>query len=426
MNLSKYDYLFLVVLLIGSIARFISTIIVPLNPDANIYIVSARTILNYASYRPPVFPFFIAVFSLITGNEGLAINLTSLIAGILLLLYSYKIFTKASLKLYQNKKNWINNAKLTGLITSSLIALNLYLVYNNGRGLREELISFLCLLVFYYAVIKEEANYKNIIYLFLTVFILTLTHLTFGLFIAIGVLMFTIIPKLKFINIEEPSYKKLLIVMISFISSFTFWALYSLYKAGDPFFNWHYHSLAFDFIYNIDLSTIDGIIKALFSGLIFGIPYEFYHLFILLGIVLTLISVYLLIKNIKNLQFFFIFIVVGINFLYLSIFMAIPGDPRLILPFFPFFLYLSGICLTNVIKESKRIKEKRSNISILYFLIISFFVTYVLRGIYNLNLTLNPIIALLSLVFLVINEIITFFIIYLSRDKDFFRLNEEI
>ncbi len=426
MNLSKYDYLFLIVLLIGSIARFISTIIVPLNPDADIYVLSTREFLNYASYRPPLFPLFILIILLITGNNGLAINLTSLIAGILLIIYSYLIFTKASLKLFQNEKYQLKHAKLAGLITSFLVALNFYLVYNNGTGLREELISLLCLLIFYFTVIKEEKSLKNNIYLSLSVLALTLTHLTFGLFIVVGILFFSLIPYLRFIKIEKASIIKLAIILISFLCTFFIWALYFEYKVGDPFYNFHYHALAFDFIYNITLFTIEGIINAIFSGLIFGIPYEFFHLFILLGICLTLMGVYLLIKNIKKTQIFFIFIVVGINFLYLSIFMAIPGDPRLILPFFPFFLYLSGICLTNIIKESENNKEEKKVMNKLNLLIISFFITYVLRGLYHLSLNFNLFILILSLVALVLNEVIAFIIVYISRDKLIFGLTKGI
>jgi hypothetical protein len=354
---------------------------------------------------------------LFTGNEGLAINLTSLTAGILLIISSYIIFTKASLKLYQEEKKDFNRAKLAGLITSTLISLNLYLVYNNGRGLREELMSFLCILIFYYTLIKEENSYKNSIFLFLSVFTLTLTHLSFGLFIILGIVFFTLLPRLKFVNIEHPSYWKLLVNIISFLSAFLFWAFYCAYKVGDPFYNFHYHSLAFDFIYDVNLSTIGGIIEAAISGIVFGIPYEFFHLFFLLGIILTILAVSLLITNIKELQIFFIFIVVGINFLYLSMFMAIPGDPRLIQPFFPFLLYLSAICITNILKESDGERKESQKPFLLYSLIISFFITYALRGIYNLNLTLNPIITIFSLVFICINEFIAFLFVYLSLNK---------
>jgi len=426
MKLLKYDFVFTAILLIGSIARFISTIIVPLNPDANIYIVSAYDFLNYASYRPPAFPFFIALFLLLIGNEGLAINLTSLVAGVLLIIYSYIIFSKASLKLFQNEKKGIKRAKLAGLITSSLVALNLYLVYNNGRGLREELISLLCLLIFYYTVINEEDSFKNNIYLSLSVLALTLTHLTFGLFIVLGIIIFSLISYLNFINLEKASYIKLLIILFSFLSTFIIWAFYCDYKINDPFYNWSYHSAAFDFIYNINLTTFDGLVRAGISGLLFGIPYEFYHLFTLLGICLTLIAIYLLIKNIRKSQIFFIFIVVGINLLYLSIFMAIPGDPRLILPFFPFFLYLSGLCLTKLVEESNRNKEEKKDRNKLYFLIVFFFLTYALRGLYHLNVSLNPIITIFSVVSLVLNEIIAIIILYNNRDKMIFRSNEKI
>ncbi|TXT53571.1 MAG: membrane protein of unknown function [Promethearchaeota archaeon] len=423
MKLAKYDYIFFLILMGGSILRIISTIIVPLNPDADIYIVSARGMLKYASYRPPMFPLFISLFLLITGNEGLAVNLTSLTAGILLIFYSYLVFSKASMKLVERKNMGTDHAKLIGLITSTLVALNLFLVYNNGRGLREELITLLCILIFYFTIVKEEHNFKNMISLSCVVVILTLTHLTFGLFMILGILFYSLLPYLKYIHVKKPSLRKLVVILLSFSSTFFIWALYNAYKVGDPFFNFHYHSLAFDFIYGINLSSLSGILNAAVSGLLFGIPYEFYYMFILLGFVIVLMGVYFLIKNIKKIQIFFIFIVTGINFLYLSIFMAIPGDPRLIQPFFPYILYLVGIGLANIINHYKTIHSEKSDLGVYNFLVICFFITYFLRGIENINLSLNPIIALLSLIFLIINEIVAFIVIYKSKNANIFFLN---
>ncbi len=387
-SLDKIDKYFIIVLIIGIILRIISLIFIPIGPDYISYINAARGIIEfdyykYNSFRPPGFSILIIPFLFITMNNYiLSAKLVSFSCSILLIIYSYHIFTKASIKLYgKNEKK----PKIIGLIVSFLISLNLYFAVNTGRGLREDLLALLFILAFYFTIIKEEMDLKDNIYLALSISFLSLTLLSAGLFFVAGIILFFLISKLKIFKFKGLRIKKVYIITLAFISAFAFWALFSALSVGNPLYNWSRQGSFFKEKHDLDLSTMDGLIEALLNALILGIPFEIYYLFLLISLVFTFLVFYILLKNYKQKQVLLIIFIVGINFLYISIFMApskiilIPNHPRVMIYFFPFIFYLGAIPLTNIFIEFQ--ERKNSNLFDIKLIFYLFLISYSVQGI---------------------------------------------
>jgi hypothetical protein len=360
---------------------------VDIEPDTYTYIASSVSIINndYQPHRPPGFPLLIVPLLLLTGNGPLSAKLTSFILGILLIVLSYYIFTQASLKIHGKTEKNIKKSKYIGLLVSCLIALNLYFIINNARGLREESMGILLLLIFFFFIVKRGISIWNNILLALSISLLTLIHLTAGLFITIGIVFFFLISKLHIFKLNfksnSISTNQFFIVLFSFVLSFFFWAFFCSNKYGEPFYILTHHNTVFEGKYGISLSTLDNILKALLNALIFGIPSEFIYLGILISFTFILLIFYIVIKNIRNKQIFFIFSVISINFAYLSIFMTIP---RIIFYFFPYIFYLGIIPVGNIIanpNQGNRKVKKRMKLLLLIFII-----SYFIQGIDNLSL----------------------------------------
>jgi len=389
--LDRIDYTFIVILIIGSFLRLLFVSISPLNRDSYTFIHAAAGILEvqynkYGTFRPPGFPLVIAPFILLTNNNYvLSAKLAAFSTSILLIFYNYYIFTQASKKLYANgNKKKVIKAKLVGLFVSSLITFNLYFVVHPGFGLREELLCILCILIFYYIVVKEEMKLKDNIYLALSITYLTLTLITAGFFFTIGIILFFLISKLKFFEFKKLSVNKICIIIFSFIISFLIWAIFSAFVFGDAFYNWQKQSDFFEDFYGMRLDSIENIIQAIINALLGGVLFQFYYFFLLTSIVFTIIFFYFLIKNLKKKQFLFIFLVFGLNLLYLSIFIApsqiinIPNSVRVMMYFFPIIIYLGAIPLINSLLGLYEGKYKFKKNMIGLFII--FLITYSLKG----------------------------------------------
>ncbi len=435
---NNIDFYFLISLLIGTILRvfmFLNNYIVP---DTYLYFDATIDLLknDYNSFRPPGFSITILPFLLLIGSGPLSARLTSLSFSIFLIICSYFVFTKASLKLLNRDKNNKLKAKFVGFIVSFLISFNLFFIFNSGKGLREELLAVLIIIIFYFTIIKDKTNLRENIYLAILVCLLALTHLSAGIFVTIGIFLFFAVSKLKFFKYNNISNSKILIIFLATSISFLFWGLYSYYKFGDFLYNLHYQNLWFKKWYNLDLfSSVDDIINALQNAVKFGIPTELLYLISLIGFVLMILFFFMLIVNIKERQMFFIFIVLLINFAYLSIFLGVQGklmipktpghepSPRLIIYFFPFIFYLGALPLGISFKESKIINWQSKNYSEL--LLIIYFLSYPIHGIQffliNISLLQSFLIGFSIFIFL-INELPLLIYIMKNRNKDYYFL----
>ena len=435
--LEKIDTYFLFVLFTGTILRIISLIITPIGPDFLSFVNAARGIISfnyytYGTFRPPGFPITIVPFLLLTKNNFiLSSKLASFFTSIILIYYSYYIFTAASKKFYNKDDEKIEyKAKLIGLIVSYLISLNLYFVVNTGRGLREDLLALLFILAFYFTIIKEKMEKKDILYLIITISLLTLTLLSAGIFFAIGIILFYFISKLKYFEFEKMSLKKLLIVLLTVFSSFSFWALFSAFTIGDPLYNFQVQGAFFKDYHNLEFSSIENIIDAAINAIIFGIPFEVYYLFLIISLIFTFLVFYIIIKNYEQKQILFIIIIIVINFLYISIFMApsktlaIPNHPRVIMYFFLYVFYMGSIPLGKILFEYQ--KKKNINTKNMNFVFICFLITYSLQGLiywFDYQGFPPPIHPLLLILFLS-DEVFLLIFLIKSRHIDYIMIDE--
>jgi hypothetical protein len=424
----KTNFYFLIILIIGIILRIISLLIIPIGPDYYSFVNAARGIIEgnyfkYDTFRPPGFPLIIIPFLFITMNNYiLASKLSSFISSILLIILSYYIFTEAAEKFFYKEEAIEKKSKYVGLIVSCLISFNLYFVVNTGRGLREDFLALLCILVFYFTLIKEETSLKTNIYLALSISMLTFTLQSAGIFFATGIIVFFLISKLKYFEFRPIKVKKVYIATFAVIISFILWALISAVSTGDLLYNFSRQGSFFKDQHNLDLSSINGLFEALINAILLGIPFEIYYLLILISLVFTLLVFYLILKNFKQNQIIFIFITVGINLLYISIFMApskvllIPNHPRVIIYLFPFIFFIGASGLVNIIIEFEKKTDSRSkNMRILF---IIFILAYSLQGMiywFDYHGYPPPIHPILLFLFL-IDEI--FLLIFLIKSKN--------
>ncbi|TXT65855.1 MAG: membrane protein of unknown function [Promethearchaeota archaeon] len=407
-KLDRIDKWFLLILTIGIILRILALVNVDPALDSYTYYAAAKNILNcdYNSFRAPGFPIFLIPFLLIPYNYIFIIapeskillvtlqnphliltaQIASLFAGLLLIIYSYVIFSKVALKLPNETKTIktktisSGNIKLLGLFVSILISLSLPFIINSAQGLREQLLSLLIIIIFYYILIKEELTLRNNIVLALSISFLTLTHITGGLFITGGILLFFLVSKLKWFKYKNISNKKILVIILTTILSFFLWAWFCDFKFHDPLYSLQVQRNFFKNAYNLDLSSPSNLISALLNGLLNGIPSEFYLMFLFNGVVFMLLVLYILLRNLRERQFLFIFLVVGSNLTYLSIFMAIPGDIRLIMYFFPLLIYLGSIPLNKIIT-----KADKSSLKKIYLFLILFITSFSFRGLTSID-----------------------------------------
>jgi hypothetical protein len=388
-KIDRAEQYLIVSLIIGIIFRIIFVITIPLNVDSYPFIRAARGILEldynkYDTFRPPGFPLLIVPYLLLTGNGDVAAKLASLTSSIFLMVFCYFVFRNASKNLFDEVEKDIEKAKYVGFLVSLLISINIYFMVHPGYGIREEYLTLLCILVFYFTIIKKEISLKNNIILAFSVSLLTLSLLTTGLFFTAGIILFFFVSKLKWFKFQSIKGKKVLIILISFSISFLSWAAFSSFTWGDPLYNWQAQSNFFKDFYKMELNSLENIIAALLNALTGGIPYEFYYLFFFSSFVFLILVIYFIIKNFRIKQILFLFLVVGLNLLYLSVFIApsklinIPNSSRVMVYLLPFIYYLGAIPLGNIFVELERFKKNNSTLIYIFFFI--FLVTYILKG----------------------------------------------
>jgi len=382
-RIGKIDYYFLIILSINIILKLILFASTPIFVDSYTYLLGTIDIikLDYTILRPPGFSIIIIPFFLMTSDIFLSIKFTSFFLGTLLIIISYIVFTKSAKKFFSDNEKGKKKGKYVGLLTCFLISFNLFFLVHNLKGLREELLSILVISIFYYTIVENSGRLHHNIILASLFSLLTLTLLTAGLFITIGIFVFFILSKLKRYSFKTISNRKIYTIIFSFLLTFLIWTFFTYLKSGNPFRNLNLQSDWFKFYYNIKFSTFEEILKALINALIFGIPSEFIYSFTLIGFIFVLLVLYILIKNFRNKQFLFLIFFVGINLAYLGVFIT---TPRVIMYFFPFFFYVGAIPLVNIMENLKH-KELKIRKKMKYLAIIFLF-SYILRGIENITI----------------------------------------
>jgi len=422
-NMKKVNLYFLISLSVGIILRVIALLFLAPNVDMYGYIEGARGIIefDYTSHRPPGYPAIIVPFLLLTNNGLLSAKLASFSSGIALIIISYFVFQKATLKIYNNfKAENKKKASYIGLFVSAFISLNFLFIVNNGSALREDLISILVLLIFYFIIVEDEGNITIYFILAFLIVFLTLTLLTAGMFLVLGIFVFYLLCKLKWFNFKNIPFQKIGILIIACAMTVLLWLIFSYFKFGDPFYNWHSHTSWFKTHTIVDLNSIEGIGIIILRGLTIGVIQIFVSLTFYVGFFFTLLILYILKKNIKNRQVFFIFIVVGLNLAYLSIFIT---TPRLIMYFFSILFYIGVFPMVTIYIEWLKISgentnnESKSMLKTPKILLPAYFITYCLRNFYLMFFfpvedKPIPIVAIaltVSIILLIINEIIIIF-----------------
>jgi hypothetical protein len=420
------------ILIIGAILRFISLIFVDLAPDSYNYLDGAIGILtgNYTTHRPPTFPLVILVFLVVLQNSFLAVKFASFFCGISLIIISNFVFSRTAQKILKDDKDVQEKSKLIGYLVSFFISVHGFLVWNNGMGIREELIASLSILLFYYVIVKSnEFGWKDYLILIILVSSLTLSHVSVGIFVTIGIVFFYLISKFKFIKINVFSMK-VLFIAISLIGSYSFWLIFCWINFGDPFYTIRTQQSWFERNTPLDLGSLTGIIMGVLRGVSIGILVEFFGLFGVIGAVFTISIVIFLVKNFKNNQIFMLLSIIGVNFLYLSIFLAVYPDVRLMFYFLPFLFFLGHIFLVNYYVKKKDLiigsihilkKEFTFSIRVIFILYIFSFTLFnlfefftlllfnsdSLLNLSNLNV-LRIVFPTLGIVFYIIQEVFLF------------------
>ncbi len=318
--------------------------------DSGNYISGAQELLNgeYLTYRPPVFSIFIVPFLFFAKEPILAVNLTSFTCGVLLIICSYFVFEKASLKLFCGE-GAETKAKYVGLGVSFFVTFNYYLIYTNGRGLREEAISLLLLLSIYYVFIHDDKLKKKYVFIIsILMVLLTLIHISVGLLFLVSTVLYFIGSKIKLFK-KKISNKKFALVFAVISLSYGFWMYISFLRFDDPFNTfahkqWWYYSNT-----ELDLFSLEGIVTGFFLGFEVGILFEFQELARYIGLVILLTVILSALYYHRQPQIQFLTILVLVNFLLLSVFMAAAPNIRLLVYFFPILFYIGFLFLSNIL-----------------------------------------------------------------------------
>ncbi|TXT65856.1 MAG: membrane protein of unknown function [Promethearchaeota archaeon] len=405
----------------------------PLGHDTPSYMKAATSIIytNYDSFRPPAYPLLIALIFLlirifipsndfiITYNSlALSARLASLVSGVLLIVCSYYVFSKAAMRLLsEEKKKEIS--KYIGFIVSFFLSFSFYFIGYSAIGMRECFLSVLIVLLFYFIIIKEQMNLKDNLSLAFLISWLTLTLLTAGLLSIAGLILFYIISKIKRFQFKFStiSKKKLLLLITSFLITFLFWVIFSIYKWDDPFYNWQTQTSIIKTFENTEISSIafslKMILETILHSIIIGIPKEFRLLFKLLGFIFSLIFLYVLLKNFKKKPLVFIFFFVGTHFAFLSIFYSFGSlDYRFIMYFFPLLIFLGALPLGRIFYSAINEQQKNSFPTIILFLL--FFLTLYLRGLSSITGDI------FYRIYIIINELTIFSILILYRNRIYY------
>jgi hypothetical protein len=424
--IDKLDYRFIIILVVGIVLRTITFALIPIPNDAKGYIKAAESIFNgnYDSFRFPSFPLFVMLFLLVIEDSIVAIKLASLLSGIFAIIASYFVFTKASLIIFGRNEDGIYKSKYVGLLVSFYMSINFFLVYNNGRGLREEFMMVLLILLFYFIFISENCgSLKNLIIVFVLFSIFTLSHITAGIFTFVSILLYYLFSKSKIIkNIIKTELKisnlKFFTISISFICSHLFWIIFCTIHFGDPLYTinrlryyWKDNSNM-----ELEINSLGKIMNLIKYSIENGINRAFLTLFFLIGPIFIFIIILTYFKYLKNAKILFLYLFLFINFLYLSIFLAFNGAYRLLIYFFPFLFFLGSILIMHIWYEKrdaailnfKIFKKELSISSNLIFLL--YLITFTIKNILSLVNYILDISFSIKITFLIIISYILLFI----------------
>lgn len=374
-SIKHFDKKFILILMIGIFLRIVSFLYSPLTPDSFQYIAGAKEILKftYSSFRPPGFPLFIAPFLFIFQDGVIAIKIACFTASFLLIISSYLVFKRAAFKVLQQE----NKANFVGLLVSFLVSIQYFLAYNNGRGLREDLISLCLILIFYFLLIRiKDRNITHYISIFLLIFYLTLIHVTVGIFFYISFFLYVLFS--IFFKLEHDfSLSEFIIVSISFLGSIIFWFTFCFLTFGDPFYTMNIQKSWFRSELNLNLASLDSLITSMIRGITNGIPMEFYILIHHIFLVMIISFILSLFYFRKKRQIKFLIILIVLNLLFLSMFVMDLPNGRLFLYLFPFIFYLGFLFLIEILyKYDKNVFTYVRKTTSLTFAYKDFFIIY--------------------------------------------------
>ena len=380
-------FLIIPIIFIGTILRIISLLAIPIASDSLCYIQGAEDILIgiYTTHREPGFSLYIVPFLLIFKDSSLAIKFASFTSGILLIFTSFIVFSKASIRFFERDKNGYSKSNLIALSVSLCISIQNYLVYNNGRGLREETISLLLLLIFYYIIVNQNGyDVKTILVFFFLVTFLNLVHLTAGIFTFLSFISFLFISKTKYIEFKF-SNTIIITYIVSFICSILYWLIFCGINFGNPFSTFDVNQSTMNGTYNVILHPWNEAIETIRFALIYGIIIELSIFFTAFGIIFGSIILFSIMKFYRKQQIQFLSVLLFINFIYISIYIAYVRSPRLIIYFFPFLFYIGFLLLIEIIYKKKEIifvsfnakeKEVHFNFIYIFYLLALYFIVY--------------------------------------------------
>ncbi len=353
LKLDKISLLTIISIGLGISLRFLSFLVLPSAPDTGSYVGALELIQTgtYNSFRPPLFPLAVLPFLLMIDDMFLAIKTASLIFGCILLIISYFTFSSLLPINGEEKSQMQNKSRIFGLVVTLSISVQYLLVYNNGRGLREEFLTIQLVLIFQFLFSKNSNNYtKNTYILCLLFSALVLTHLLVGLFTYLGFLFYFIIVKIR-LKEGKISTLRFVIISLSTIISVLFWFGYCALHFNDPFYTVTYYNSWFKENYTLDISSMEGLISGLIDGLEIGVFLELQKLTYEIGFVFVILIIFTFFTHREKEEIWFLLFILLCNFGFLSVFFAVTPNPRLIITFYPFLFFLAWIPLINLIER---------------------------------------------------------------------------
>ncbi|WP_455277484.1 glycosyltransferase family 39 protein [[Eubacterium] cellulosolvens] len=336
-----------------------------LAPDAQEYLVIGENILRGTYQRPrePLFPFFLALLTLLFGSNEFTTRLFTLILSIVVIYLSYILVRKYF------KSSW------ESLLPPFLVATNYYLISHSIMGLREELYSILILLLLFSVLIY--ADYSLSLGKYASIGILSgalcLTRLE-GLAIIISLILFLI--WYGTLDKRKPNSRLIITMVVSSTLAIISWAIISvflfnkLFPTSEVAGSWLYK---YEFGQTMQVSLLEYIfryhttrelLRLVYIGLMNAIsmisnyltPFGLSHL--PFGLILVILGMMFSLKQEK--LYALHFVLMGGLIPYLILF-ALSADFRFIYPFLPIiFLFMSY----SVVYLKKNTSDKVHNIRI--------------------------------------------------------------
>ncbi|MFX1257564.1 MAG: hypothetical protein ACFFAN_06890 [Promethearchaeota archaeon] len=392
LNKFKTHIYLIIFIIIGTIIR---TVYFVLEFDtiysAGTYVKAAGMIAKgeYTSFREPTFPFFGFLLILIIQEPNLSVKLVSFISGILVIPTSYFVFRSASLKIFRNDSadniDIVKKSKYIALLGSFFYTVNAAIVVNSAHGLREELISLLFLLIFYFIFVKDDnETIKDKIIIIILISAFTLIHLTLGIFTFLAIFFCFLVLKSDVFNLKfNISSIKMILISISFLISITGWFIHCTIIHNDPFYTINITRKLEEQYTDYNDKDLPNLINSLIYGLEIGIYTEFEIFMFQIGFIFIILALFSLVRYRNKKEIFFLSFILIINLLYLSPFIAFWPRPRLLLYFYPFIFFLGFLTIVDIWYDNKEIELVRLNfikknipisINLIFILYLIFFI----------------------------------------------------